>query len=231
MAAPSESAIADDSSPRIKIRIESLSDLIFGLALSIGSLEFLSNPAQNATTLVINIAFFGFSFLILVSTWLGYSRTMAVIPQERAETLYLNLALLFLVAIEPYLFFVLVTAKADALANVSSTAYGLDVGSMFLIQAALSHIVITEDKESAKLGHKRLNVVIIRRFRGTRTAEIVIGLAYFLSVLPIFWQIETPVGPARFIFWWASFSILFVVRSRIRMKQETKGKSEQKVAS
>ncbi len=68
----SEEKGQEDSPPRIKVRIESLSDLVFGLALSIGSLEFLSTPGQTAFELEKNVAYFGFSFSILVFTWLGY---------------------------------------------------------------------------------------------------------------------------------------------------------------
>jgi len=78
----------DDQPRRIKVRIESLSDLVFGLALSIGLLEFLSSPARDPLGLARNLAFFGFSFFILVFTWLGYSRTMAVVQVETEASLY-----------------------------------------------------------------------------------------------------------------------------------------------
>src|SRR5579864_6928371 len=94
-------------SPRIKVRIESLSDLIFGLALSIGSLFLVGKVPQSGQDLVDSVLLFGFGFVIVVMTWLAYSRTMAVLPAEVPFALIVNLALLFVVAIEPYLFYVL----------------------------------------------------------------------------------------------------------------------------
>ena len=64
---------------RTKIRIESLSDLVFGLALSIGSRISIGREPQSGYGLAVNIALFGFGFLILVLTWLLYSRTMSVL--------------------------------------------------------------------------------------------------------------------------------------------------------
>ncbi|HUK75619.1 MAG TPA: hypothetical protein VLU99_07490, partial [Nitrososphaerales archaeon] len=68
--------------PRIKVRIESLSDLVFGLALSFGSLLLVGRMPQSGSDLVVNVLLFGFGFLIVVMTWLGYSRTVAVLPVE-----------------------------------------------------------------------------------------------------------------------------------------------------
>jgi uncharacterized membrane protein len=208
-----------ESSPRIKIRIESLSDLVFGLALSIGSLGFLSNQAPTPFALLKNIAFFGFSFLILVATWLGYSRTMAAVREETSEIIYLNLGLLFLVAIEPYLFFVLVLdSKTYMMGDASSTVYALVVGLMFLIQAALSNEVLKQDAKAIQLGQKHLHEKIVLRFKGIRTAEIVIGAAYVVSALPIFWQLPTPIGQARFVFWYCAFAVLPAGRGAMRKK-------------
>jgi hypothetical protein len=105
--------------PRIKIRIESLSDLVFGLALSIGTLFLVGNVPQSGQDILVNMALFGFGFFIIVMVWLGYSRTMAVLPIEVPFALAANLVLLFLVAIEPYLFFVLVLSKTPGLADAS----------------------------------------------------------------------------------------------------------------
>jgi len=86
-------------------RIESLSDLIFGLALSIGAISLVSRVPATPSRMLIDISQFGFSFLILVSVWLGFTNIMSVLPLEDGTTVILNLVLLFLVSIEPYLFY------------------------------------------------------------------------------------------------------------------------------
>ena len=87
-----------------KSRIESLSDLIFGLALSIGALTLIGQPPSDFGHLVQSLLFYAFSFLILISVWYGYTRTMSLLHVETSRLVELNILLLFLVSIEPFLF-------------------------------------------------------------------------------------------------------------------------------
>src|SRR5438445_5097458 len=200
----------DSAAPllRTKIRIESLSDLVFGLALSIGSVFLIGKVPQTGQDLAVNILLFGFSFLILVMTWVGYSRTMAVLPVEVPFALLVNLLLLFCVALEPYLFFILESADSLELLNSESIAYALDVGVMFLLLAALALMVVKEEKKtSSDVGRPRLHPVVLRRFRRVMKAEAIVGAIFIVSALPIFW-IVTPIGYFRFVLWYSSFVIL-----------------------
>jgi uncharacterized membrane protein len=205
--------MAADQQPKIKIRIESLSDLVFGLALSIGSLVLLSKPALGLNDVVINVVEFGFSFLIIVFTWLGYSRTMAVLSSETPNTLYLNLFLLFLVAVEPYLFYVLVSSTTNNFAEVFSVPYALDVGAIFLVLGGLSRLVIVEDERNKSRGSVRLHPEIVMRFRRILISDTIIGAAYLFSALPlqILW-VSTPFGYSRFLIWYSSLATFYVVR-------------------
>ena len=90
-----ESQSGETGMPRIKIRIESLSDMVFGLALSLGSLILITNVQPNITTIFLNVIIFGFGFVIIVMTWLGYSRTISLLPTEVPFAIFLNIALLF----------------------------------------------------------------------------------------------------------------------------------------
>lgn len=176
----------DSAAPllRTKIRIESLSDLVFGLALSIGSVFLIGRVPQTGQDLAANILLFGFSFLILVMTWVGYSRTMAVLPVEVPFTLLLNLLLLFCVALEPYLFFILASVDSLDLLNTESIAYALDVGAMFLLLAALALLVVKEEhKPGSGGGHPRLHPVMLRRFRWVMKAETIVGAIFIVSAL------------------------------------------------
>lgn len=69
-----------------KPRIESLSDLIFGLALSTGSSSLLSRPPVNPEDVVSGVIGFGFSFFILISVWLRYTAMVTVLPQDGLGT-------------------------------------------------------------------------------------------------------------------------------------------------
>jgi uncharacterized membrane protein len=182
------------SAPQIKVRIESLSDLVFGLALSIGSLFLVNRVPQTSQDLEVNVLLFGFGFLIVVLTWLGYSRAMAVLPVEAPFALYTNLVLLFVVALEPYLFYVLETGSSAGLANSASVAYALDLGGMFLLQGALAQLVVRQQ------GHP----AVVARFRRRMKVDVVVAAVFFVSALPVFWT-ATPIGALRFYLWSTGF--------------------------
>jgi uncharacterized membrane protein len=101
--------------PRIKVRIESLSDIVFGLALSIGSLVLIGNLPQTPEELAGDILLFVFSFILVVISWFLYSRIMAVLPVEVRGALVLNLVLLLCVALEPSTLYVLDSSQNLAL--------------------------------------------------------------------------------------------------------------------
>src|SRR6266568_4471579 len=87
-------------------RLETLSDLIYGLSLSIGaiSLVITNNQASTASDINRNILEFLFVFLILITSWIIYTSDMSVLPVETRLVTLLNVILLILVAIIPYLF-------------------------------------------------------------------------------------------------------------------------------
>jgi len=199
---------------RIRIRIESLSDLVFGLALSIGSIILVGRAPQSGQDIAVNVLLFGFGFVIIVMVWIGYSRTIAVLPVEVPFALLANVVLLFFVALEPYLFWVLQTVQTASLADSASVAYALDVGGMFFMQAALAQLVVNEER--ARLhGQSPLHPLVLARFRRVARADAIIGLAFMLSALPIFW-VDTPVGFLRFYLWSSGFFVFIPTYGRGR---------------
>jgi uncharacterized membrane protein len=222
-------AAADDeergsaaSAPRIKIRIESLSDLVFGLALSIGSLVLIGREPQSGEALAVSVLLFGFGFLIVVMVWLGYSRTMAVLPAEVPLALYTNLFLLFCVALEPYLFYVLQSVQAPGLLDAASVAYALDVGGMFFLLSALAYLVVKEEEGSVERGRQRLHPLVLARFRRSMKVLAVIGMIFVVSALPIFW-VDTPIGVLRF-YLWAPSSLMFLMGRGARPSARPQGR-------
>jgi len=208
--ADDEEKVSTAQPPRIRVRIVSLSDLVFGLALSIGSLFLVSRVPQTSQDLEVNVLLFGFSFLIVVLAWLGYSRAMAVLSVEPPFALYTNLVLLFVVALEPYLFYVLESAQTAGLANSASVAYALDLGGLFFLQAALAYLVVKQDK-AGLVGRRRVHPDDVARFRRLVKLDAVLGAIFVVSTLPIFW-VSTPIGGLRFIMW--AFCLVAVLSGR-----------------
>ena len=190
------------------MRIETLSDLVFGLALSIGSIALVQHIPQAPADLVNDVTTFGFSFLVIVGIWLGYSRIVSVLPVETSGALFLNLALLFCVALEPFLYYVLQTAPVGFL-EFSSEAYGLDTGAMMGLLSGMMYLVV---RQEAHADVHRLHANVVKRFRMSMIAQG-IGAALFLaSVSDIFW-IKVPVeGYLRFLMWYFALAIFLASR-------------------
>ena len=198
-------SISAPTSPRIRRRIENLSDLVFGLALSIGSIVLVSRLPQTSTELISGIVLFGLSFLIIVWIWSGYTSVMVVLPFETGGVYLLNVALLFCVAIEPYLFYVLQQSPFSLL-NLASSVLALDIGGMMFVLAGLIRLLLAEEGKSAvhELTPNRLN-----RLRGVMISEAATGLIFVATSIPFFW-IAVPVGSfLRFDVWYAALGTFF----------------------
>jgi uncharacterized membrane protein len=193
--------------PRIKVRIEGLSDIVFGLALSIGSLVLIGNLPQSPGELGADILLFIFSFILVVTSWFLYSRIMSVLAVEVRGALILNLVLLLCVALEPYTLFVLVTSQSILLLPWSSFAYAVDVALIYLVLAGLAHVFLTEAKRPGS--ELRIHPEIINGFRGTMRVELFLGGVFAVSALPFFWVL-TPIGYLRFDIWYLSSGVVFL---------------------
>jgi uncharacterized membrane protein len=179
-------------------RIESLSDLIFGLALSIGALTLIGQKPSDFQGLVLSILYYGFSFLILINIWRSYTRTMSLLPVETAKLINLNILLLFLVSIEPYLFNQLLASSLVMAQNVS-ILYAFDLGGLIAIQTFFTHSLISEKKKS-------IPEQLLREYKFRRTYQLIIAVIFFVSTIPVFWtwRIElSNIGniPLRLMFW------------------------------
>ena len=193
-----------------KPRIESLSDLIFGLALSIGSLSLLSRPAVNPSDVVADIFGFGFSFFILISVWLRYTAMVSVWPRERFETgrmMWLNILLLFFVSIEPYLLSLISFGPAGAnrvMLAFTSQIYALDLTGLTGILGLFAQM-LTKKEEG-------IEPELIGGYTLLRNTQFVSAGLFGLSALPIFWSWMIQGTPLRFYLWYAILASTWVSR-------------------
>ncbi len=205
------------SSP--KSRIESLSDLIFGLALSISALSLLGNPPSSPAEIRSDIIAFAFSFLILISVWLGYTRIMSVLPMETSTTIFLNIILLFLVSIEPYLLGLMTfgdnpTQSELATLDYASVLYAFDLAGLNSIMAFFAHILTIEEK-------KLISPQLIGECRLLRNSLFFTAALFLLSALPQLWTWTFLGTPVRFYFWFVPLVLTWIRRLRER---QTKSK-------
>ncbi|HYT00275.1 MAG TPA: TMEM175 family protein [Thermoplasmata archaeon] len=192
-----------------KARIESLSDLIFGLALSISALSLIARPITDLSQIGQSILVYLFGFLILISVWLRYTRTMTYLRSDTPVALFLNVSLLFFVSVEPYLFNLMI-ASTSPVAGVSnedwwlyvSSLYAVDLGSLFFILGMYNVAALSS-------GRGLLSGEDQRHLRASRNAAIVSAAFIFVSIAPAFgsWIVFSGV-PMRAILWFAPLALM-----------------------
>jgi uncharacterized membrane protein len=178
-------------------KIESLSDLIFGLALSIGTISLISSMPKFPAAIMVDVLQFGFSFLILISVWFSYTNVMSVLPLEDSRTIVLNIVMLFLVSVEPYLFYLNVVfdlEQQEVMLNAASIAYALDMAGLMAILALFTHELTVEER-------KLLPQDIRAKYRKVRNSLFLAAVIFGATILPVFWTIRVLGAPLRFYAW------------------------------
>jgi hypothetical protein len=116
---------------------------------------------------------------------------MSVLPVQTAWTRVLNTILLFLVALEPYLFnilpfFLSPPQTFSELYYVTSSLYALDIGALYGILALFTHILATEER-------KLVAPDFLRKYKLSRNLEIVVAIIFLLSAICY----SASLGPKR----------------------------------
>jgi uncharacterized membrane protein len=187
-------------------RIETLSDLVFGLALSIGALTLVGKTPSTPADIRSAVLSFGFSFIILISVWVRYTRIMSALPLETAPAVFLNIALLFLVSIEPYLLSLINRTEAISMFDYASTIYALDLAGLMAILGLFTHMLTLE-------GRKLIPARLIRNQRRIRNATLFSAFLFLISTLPQFLAWTFDGTPLRVIFWYFPLIILWSLQA------------------
>jgi uncharacterized membrane protein len=159
-------------------RIEAFSDLIFGLALSIGALTLIGQQLTSFEALMIALGLYSFSFLILVGVWLSYSNLTSVLPAETGTLISINIVLLFLVSIEPFLFNQLF---AESMFYAVSIVYAVDIAFMFII-LAFFHAIAIEKKSHVPKDQ-------MKSYKFARNYSLFVAGLFLTSILPFLRQL------------------------------------------
>lgn len=184
--------------------------MVFGLALSFGALVLINQPPTDAGRLYLGLLVFGFSFMILVTVWYNYSTIMAVLPVETRGLIVANIVLLFVVALEPYLLYVLVFYGPTSVTEPTSVLYGLDLAAMNAILGGFLHILSREEKPLVSAPY-------LRKMRVTRNFTVATASVFLLSSLPVFWSWAWwPGVPSRIVLWILTIPAGWIVRIRNR---------------
>jgi uncharacterized membrane protein len=215
--------LADEKNSKQAIprpRIQSLSDLIFGLALSIGSLNLISQKPTSLLEIATSLVYFGFTFYVLASVWVRYSRIMSVLPSETGMVLAINILLLFLVSVEPYLYNLMIGSSnapppGQLYLGTTTSLFAADMGSIMLILAYFSNQLTAEER---KLIPKEL----LRNYRLLTYSSVITAALFFVSILPIFWSLAVLGIQSRF-FLWMGLAVVLNVRRLVERRTKKLG--------
>jgi uncharacterized membrane protein len=185
-----------------------LSDLIFGLALSLSAYSLLTRPPATLTNLASDLLSFTFSFLILISVWIRYTGIMSVLPLENTTTNMLNVAMLFSVSLVPYLFNLVTLfgrANETVVVEYASVFFAADMAALVFILAFFVHELALEEKQL-------IAAELVEPYRRVRNIMFVSTLLFLLTMVPQFWQWRIQNVPLRFYLWLVPIAVFWIGR-------------------
>ena len=199
---------------RPRPRIESLADLIFGLSLSIGALALIASPPSSPADIDSHILAFAFTFMLLITSWIIYTADMSVLPVHTRLVTFLNVVLLMMVAIVPYLLNnvefsnpALGSSAALALKDYASSLFGIDLAGIIIILAIFSHILAMEEKQLVA-------PEVAKTYRGVRNLLFFLAALLLVSLAPVFWTLTLLGVPLRLYMWYIPILVYWVRRLR-----------------
>jgi hypothetical protein len=214
---------------RPRARIETLADLVFGVSLGIGSIVLIGNTPLTSDEVNGHVTAFMFTFLILITAWIIYTTDMSVLPVETRVMTFLNVILLLLVALVPYLLNgIEVTdrnltpielSESLAVRDYLSTLFALDLTGILLILATFAHVISVEEK-------KLVSPQLVKLFRNGRNRMLVLAGIMAITILPVFWQVQIFGVPARLYAWYLPLVSYWVGRA-VRPESRTYGIAEE----
>jgi uncharacterized membrane protein len=188
--------------------MEVLSEIVFGLALSVGALTLVGSPPTTPAALYTALATFGFSFLILILVWLAFSHLMSLLTFESRWSVSMNVVLLFSVAIEPFLFDLLIRPnETSALVAAANQTYGIDIGVMIGVLGVLAWYLATTPRTD-------LGAEARSRLRRDGVGRLAVAGVYLVSAAPIFGQVDIFNEPVRDWIWIVGVLVLLALRFR-----------------
>lgn len=201
--------------PVSRARIESLSDLVFGLTLSIGALALITQPPSTPDEMNSRIFAFIFDFVVLIAIWLQYTAIMSRLPTESGRIVLANALLLLLIILMSYLINGITWMNPPlpipantAIDAYASQLYGLDLAGVGAILAFFAHELSTEEKHL--LPAEYLSLV-----RLARSLLLVFALIFLISALPQAWDWRIGEIYLRVVLWWIPLAGTLYLDARI----------------
>ena len=187
-----------------KKKIEDLSNLVFGLALTLGAIT-LTKPASDDLGSLFNVVTqFGLSFTVIIWIWWLYNNLVTEQHLARKGMVPLNILLLFLVVIEPFLLSVSQPYSSGKI------AYSVDLGFTLLIFATFTKADMKD--EQVAQNENQMNLL-----RSNWHLSMACAVIFFASLVP---QLLLG-GPGEYIqsLMWLSALFIGVIGRYLRLRR------------
>jgi len=144
-------------------------------------------------------------FLFLISVWFIYTDDMSVLPVETRPVILLNIVLLMLVSVIPYLFNQVESSfNASDVQNYASVLFTIDYAAMLFIMAVFAHVISVEEKQLVKRE-------IMGLYRRARNILFLLTLVV-LSSLAASWNWTLLGTHVRFSLWIVPIAMFWIAR-------------------
>jgi uncharacterized membrane protein len=179
-------------------KFKSITTEVFALTLGLGAFSLAIVPRTSMLEVAQAVGVFAIAFSYIVMIWIINSRFFENYPLYDNTFLALNFAILFLVAISPFL--MQGFSVSSDFSDPVSILYALDIAGIFAILGFLHQRYIQQNKD-------RLKEEKTREVKMDRNMQFIISLWFLISIfIPI---------PYRFVFWMLLAPIPPIYRHRI----------------
>ena len=178
---------------RPRPRIETLADLIFGLSLGIDSIALLPSASVTPFEMNLRILGFAFAFIFVITAWLIYTTYASVLPMDARFVTFLNVVLLLLVALIPYLLNSVIVG-VDSIGDYASSLFALNLTGILIILTIFAQILGNEDNHFVP--HDSMPL-----FRSGRNRMAMLAAVMAASLAPPLWSLRFEDVPLRLYVW------------------------------
>jgi uncharacterized membrane protein len=197
---------------RPRPRIEALSDLVFGLSLSLASISLIVSPPSSPSEINNHILAFVFAFILLITTWINYTSSMSVLPLETRTVTILNVIMLMCVALVPFLLNVieipnpsLAPLESLLIRDYASTLFAVNLSVLLAVLGLFSHILAQEEAGLVAPD-------LVARYRMSRNLTLMLAGLTLLTAAPIFGTYMILGYPLRLYVWYVPIITYWITR-------------------
>ena len=170
-------------------QMETLSEIIFGLSITFSAIQFALSPPTTWDRALAQVAEFALSFTILVWVWISYVRIMSNLRGREQPPVLLNVLLLMLATVEPYLLYIVwfgiayypnETLAEQLTTHMAAIAWSVDLALILVILGYLAQSSLRRLEAAERPALARAILAYARSFYACAAALLV-------TCLPVFW--------------------------------------------